>query len=507
MRALVSVYDKEGILPLCKTLEENGIEIISTGGTYKFLIENGLKPKEISSITNFPEILEGRVKTLHPKIHGAILYRENKEQDKKDILEHNITPIDIVIVNLYPFENKLNESLNLDDLLEFIDIGGVTLIRAAAKNYKRVSILVDKKDYEWFIEKVNMNALSEKDRKMLAVKAFAYTSYYDSIIYKALKEKLEVENNVEKITIPLDLKEELRYGENPHQKGYIYTNPLEKDGIARARVIQGKQMSYNNYLDADSAIKLIREFPTDKHVCAIIKHNNPSGCAIDESQEIAYSKALLCDKEAAFGGIVIFNKEITEQAASLISEFFYEIIIAPSFQDKALDILSKKKNLRLVESKDVYQTQNIRSISGGYLLQDEDNSLFKEINIVSDLRPSEEDLENALFAFRVAKQVKSNAIVIAKHFQTIGIGAGNVSRVDSLREATRKARANGFNLENAILASDAFFPFRDSIDIAAKEGIKGVIQPGGSIRDKEVIEAVNEYKMFMIFTGMRHFKH
>jgi IMP cyclohydrolase (EC 3.5.4.10)/phosphoribosylaminoimidazolecarboxamide formyltransferase (EC 2.1.2.3) len=506
MRALISVYDKTGILELAKELLNQGYEILSSGGTYAYLKNAGIDAIEVSEVTGFREILGGRVKTLHPAIHGGILFREDVEKDLEEIKENSIEPIDIVVVNLYPFEKKMKELKDIDALIEFIDIGGPALVRAAAKNHKRVSVLTDVEDYGWFIEKLKMNAISQKDRRYLALKAFWLTSYYDAVIANYFFKVFGFsEKDFKHHTIPMFLKDELRYGENPHQQAYLYENPLEENGIARADVLQGKKMSYNNYLDADSVIKLISEFSNP--CCAIVKHNNPSGVATDINILEAYKKAFHCDPEAAFGGIVAFNRVVDKDVAKAIVEHFYEIVIAPDFTEEAVEEFSKKKNLRLVRYENYNQRVDVRSISGGFLLQDIDDKLYESIEVVSLRRPTEQELEDAIFAWKVAKWTKSNAIVIAKNNQTIGIGAGQVSRVDSLRSAIRKAKNFGHDLKGAVVASDAFFPFRDSIDIAAQEGISGTIQPGGSIRDKEVIEAVNEHNMFMIFTHMRHFRH
>ncbi|GAB6078358.1 bifunctional phosphoribosylaminoimidazolecarboxamide formyltransferase/IMP cyclohydrolase [Hydrogenobaculum acidophilum] len=506
MKALISVYDKTGVLELAKELVNQGYEILSSGGTYTYLKNAGIEAIEISEVTGFKEILGGRVKTLHPAIHGGILFREDVEKDLEEIKENSIEPIDIVVVNLYPFEKKMKELKDIDALIEFIDIGGPTLIRAAAKNHKRVSVLTDIEDYGWFVEKLKMNAISQKDKKYLALKAFWLTSYYDSIIANYFSKVFGFsEKDFKHHTVPMLLKDELRYGENPHQKAYIYENPFEEDGVARVNVLQGKKMSYNNYLDTDSVMKLISEFSYP--CCAIVKHNNPSGVAIDQNLLEAYKKAFQTDPEAAFGGIVAFNRKVDEELANLLTEHFYEIVIAPEFSEGALKVFSKKKNLRIVKSKNYNQEIDIRSISGGYLSQDVDSKLYESIEVVSLRRPTEQEFEDAIFAWKVSKWTKSNAIVIVKNNQTIGIGAGQVSRVDSLRGAIRKAKNFGHDLKGSVVASDAFFPFRDSIDIASEEGISGAIQPGGSIRDKEVVEAANEHNMFMIFTHMRHFRH
>ncbi len=506
MRVLISVYDKSNILDLAKELVENGYEILSTGGTYSYLKSNGLEVVEVSEVTGFKEILGGRVKTLHPAIHGGILYREDVASDIEEINKNDIKSIDIVVVNLYPFEQKSKEIQDIDTLIEFIDIGGPALIRAAAKNHKRVSVLTDPKDYEWFIKKLKMQAISQKDRTYLALKSFWLTSYYDSIISNHFVKVFGfLEKEFRHKTIPILCDEKLRYGENPHQEAIIYEDPLQEEGITRAKVLQGKKMSYNNYLDADSATKLISEF--SEPCVVIVKHNNPSGVAVDNDLPKAYEKAFNSDPEAAFGGIVAFNKTVDDKLASALVEHFYEIVLAPSFTKEALDVLSKKKNLRVVEYGHIHQKKDIRAISGGYLSQDFDNKLYESIEVVSLRRPTEEELKDAIFAWKVCKWVKSNAIVIVKNQSTMGIGAGQVSRVDSLRTAIRKAKNFGHDLKNAVMASDAFFPFRDSIDIAYEEGISGSIQPGGSMRDKESIEASNEHDMFMIFTHMRHFRH
>jgi phosphoribosylaminoimidazolecarboxamide formyltransferase/IMP cyclohydrolase len=503
--ALISVWNKEGVDKLAKGLYELGYKIVSSGGTARFLKEKGIPVVEVSEITGFPEILDGRVKTLHPKIHGGILYRNWVEKDKKQIEELGIEPIEVVVVNLYPFEEKRKEELPLKELLEFIDIGGPTLIRAAAKNFPRVSVLTDPKDYDWFIEKLKKGELTEKDRAKLAVKAFAHTSYYDSVIYNTLKGLVEFEETLEEETVPMKLKEELRYGENPHQKGWLFENPLEDLGVVKAQVLQGKKMSFNNYLDADSAVKLIGEIP--ERACAIIKHTNPCGVAVGNTVLEAYQRALEGDPISAFGGIIAFNDKVDAATAEEITKRFYEIVIAPDFDPEALQIFAKKKNLRVIKYFGRSIWKDLKKVSGGFLLQDEDTELYKELKVVTKREPTEREMEDLLFAWRVVKHVKSNAIVIAKNKQVLGIGMGLTSRVDALKLAIQKAREFNKDLKGAVVASDAFFPFRDSIDIATAEGITAFIQPGGSIRDKEVIEACDEKGAAMVFTGMRHFKH
>ncbi len=506
MKALISVYKKEGIEKLAEELSNLGYEIVSTGGTAKYLKERGIKVKEVSEITEFPEILEGRVKTLHPKIHGGILYRDWVEKDKEEIKKMGIEPINVVVVNLYPFEEKLREGLEDRELMEFIDIGGPTLIRASAKNFFRVVVLVDPEDYDWVIEKLKKGKLSLQDRAYLAWKAFSHTAYYDGVISQAFKKLYSIESFNKEEALPLKLKKKLRYGENPHQRGFLYENPLEDIGITKADVLQGKEMSFNNYLDADSAVRLVLEFP-NQTVCAIIKHNNPCGVAVAGSVREAFLRAKESDPVSAFGGIVAFNDKVDTQTAKELTSMFLEVVIAPDYEEGALMELSKKKNLRVLRFYGLQNSFDVKKVSGGYLLQDEDTVLYERLEVVTKKEPTAEEMDDLIFAYKVVKHTKSNAVVIAKDGRTLGIGSGNVSRVDSLKCAINKAKEFGFDLKGAVVASEAFFPFRDSIDIMAKEGISAVIQPGGSIRDKEVIEACNEHGIAMVFTGLRHFKH
>ena len=503
--ALISVWNKEGVDRLAKELHELGYKIVSSGGTARFLKEKGIPVVEVSEITGFPEILDGRVKTLHPKIHGGILYRDWVEKDKEQLRELGIEPIEIVVVNLYPFEEKRKEDLTLKELLEFIDIGGPTLIRAAAKNFPRVSVLTDPADYGEFIEKLKKGELTEEYRAKLAVKAFAHTSYYDSVIYNTLRDITGDEETLKEETVPMKLKETLRYGENPHQRGWLFENPLEELGLTKAEVLQGKKMSFNNYLDADAAVRLVSEIP--ERACAIIKHTNPCGVATGKTVKEAYQRALEGDPVSAFGGIVAFNDTVDGETAEELTKIFLEIVIAPDFTPDALGILSKKKNLRVIKYFGRSVWKDLKKISGGFLLQDEDTELYKELKTVTKRKPTEREMEDLLFAWRVVKHTKSNAIVIAKDKQVLGVGMGLTSRVDALKHAINKAKEFNKDLKGAVVASDAFFPFRDSVDIACAEGITAFIQPGGSIRDKEVIEAADEHGAAMVFTGMRHFKH
>jgi len=505
MRALISVYYKEGLEKLLQAIYEKGFEVISTGGTAKFIQNLGYKVKLVEELTGFPEILDGRVKTLHPAVHGGILYRDWVEKDKEEIKNLGIQPIDLVVVNLYPFEEKLKEDLTEQELMEFIDIGGPTLIRASAKNFYRVAVVVDPEDYGWVAERIREGSLTLEERKALAVKAFSLTAYYDALISKTLANMFEVQTEATYSAIPVRLASQLRYGENPHQKGWLYLNPLEELGIARSKVLQGKEMSFNNYLDSDSAFRLVSEF--SKPACVIVKHNNPCGVALGNSLLEAYERAFSSDPESSFGGIVAFNDKVDKDLAKRLTEVFLEVVIAPEFSEEALEVLSKKKNLRLIQVFGFSHSFDIKKISGGFLLQEEDNLDYERFEVVSEREPTETEKEDMLFAWKVCKYVKSNAVVIAREGKTLAIGSGNTSRVDSLRCAIAKAQRFGFELRGSVLASEAFLPFRDSVDIAHSAGITAIIQPGGSIRDKEVIEAVNQHNMAMVFTGTRHFRH
>ena len=510
-RALISVSDKTGVLEFAKELKNLGYEIISSSGTAKYLKENGIDVIEVSQLTGFPEILDGRVKTLHPKIHGGILAIRDNQEHRKQLQENDIKPIDIVAINLYPFENTVKKGADLDEIIENIDIGGPALVRASAKNYKYVAIITDPKDYSDIINELKeYGEITIHTKKKLSLKAFRHTAFYDSIISQVLNEKFEInEDFPENLTIPMRLKSGLRYGENPHQKASLYINPLENGiSVADSEILQGKEMSFNNYYDVDSAVLLVKEF--EEPACVIVKHNNPCGVAVAENVKQAYTLALETDPKSAFGGIVAFNKEVDEDTAKELTKLFLEVVVAPSFSDSALEVLKTKKNLRVVKVKNFdkkLEGKDIKRISGGYLLQDRNLGLYTELKVVTDRQPTEKELEDLIFALKVVKHVKSNAVVIAKDKRTVGIGVGQTSRVDSLETAIKKAKEFNLPLEGSVLASEAFFPFRDSIDTAAKEGIKAVIQPGGSIRDQEVIDACNEHGIAMIFTNMRHFKH
>ncbi|HIQ31217.1 MAG TPA: bifunctional phosphoribosylaminoimidazolecarboxamide formyltransferase/IMP cyclohydrolase [Aquifex aeolicus] len=506
MRALISVYRKEGVEEVARVLQKLGYEILSTGGTAEYLRNHGIEIKDVSTITGFPEILGGRVKTLHPAIYGGILFRDWVERDAVEIKELGIEPVDVVVINLYPFEEMMKEGIEERELMEFVDIGGPSLIRAAAKNYLRVVPLVDPEDYRWVMEKMERDTLSLRDRAYLAWKAFSHTAYYDSVISSFLKKSFGIEEYPKELSIPMKLSLELRYGENPHQRGGLYINPLEGLGIATAEVLQGKKMSFNNYLDADSCVRLLSEF-TEAPACVIVKHNNPCGVALGESLQEAFVKALDTDPDSAFGGVVAFNDTVGVELAEKLTSRFFELLIAPDYTEEALSVFSKKKNLRVLRFFGMSASFDLKKVSGGFLLQDEDLSLHETLEVVTRRKPREEEMEDLLFAWKVCKYVKSNAVVIAKGRKTLAIGSGQVSRVDSLRCAVEKARRRGIDLSGAVLASEAFFPFRDSIDLAHEVGIRAIIHPGGSVRDSEVFCAADEHGIAMVITRMRHFRH
>ena len=505
--AILSVYDKTGIIDFAKKLKELDFEIISSGGTAKLLKENDVEVTLVSNLTGFPEIFDGRVKTLHPLIHGGILARRNNVEDLEIMKKLNIPSIEVVVVNLYPFEKTINKKdVSFDEVIENIDIGGPTLIRAAAKNFKDVLVVVDPDDYNNAIELLK-NGKNENKFLEFAIKAFCHTAYYDGVISTYLLKKV---NNpfAEKFAIPVEKKMQLRYGENPHQKACLYIDKSEKKYLlSDDKQFWGKQLSYNNLLDADATIKLCLSF--DEPAVVITKHNNPCGVAIGKNIAEAYEKALSCDPISAFGSIICVNRKINKEAAQLMSKLYIEVLIAPSFSDEAKEILQKKKNIRLILLDDIENFGNDiewRKVSGGFLVQESDKSMVKleDLKIVTKVKPTEDDLKGLLFAWKVVKFVKSNAIVFTNKTQTLGIGAGQMSRVDSVKFAISKSN---FDLNGSYLASDAFFPFRDGIDEAARVGVKAVIQPGGSIRDEEVIKACDEHGIAMVFTGMRHFRH
>jgi len=512
-RALVSVSNKEGIVEFCSTLSKDyDVEIISTGGTLKTLLDAKIKAIDISQFTGFPEIMDGRVKTLHPKVHGGILSR--REVDSEVMAENNINEIDLVVVNLYPFiETVSKPDTSLEVAIENIDIGGPSMVRSAAKNNLYVSVIVEPGDYQEVLKEMEENdgSLTLDKRRELAAKAFSHTANYDSAISNYLNQKQE--KNPKFLFGKYELKQELRYGENPHQSAAFYLNTSETKGsnIASAEQIQGKELSYNNIADTDAAYECVKTF--SEPACVIVKHANPCGVALGNTIEEAYERAFASDETSAFGGIIAFNQALDKSTAErIIKNQFVEVIIAPGIDDGAIKALSAKENIRLLNTKTLGTPDNsskLLSVNGGLLIQQNDLAeiLREDIKIVTERQPSNEEIENCLFAWKVCKFVKSNAIVYTKDNQTFGIGAGQMSRIDSAQIAASKAVERGFDTRGCCMASDAFFPFRDGLDAAAKIGITSVIQPGGSIRDEEVIEAANEAGMTMLFTGIRHFRH
>ncbi len=515
-RAIISLSNKEGIANFANELKKLDIEILSTGGTAKKLRDGGVKVTEISEYTESPEIMNGRVKTLHPRVYGGILGIRENDDHLEDMKKNKIKPIDMVVVNLYPFEEVVKkEGTSLEEAIENIDIGGPTMLRAAAKNYKYVTIVTDPADYKPLIKelKKNKGAVYDETRLKLAKKAFAYVARYDAAISNYLG-GINNDGSINKLpstyTLHLEKKMNLRYGENPHQNGsfYVESDSLEPS-VANSIQLQGKELSLNNIYDTDAAFELIKEF--SETACVVVKHNNPCGVATDENLMQAFLKAKECDPISAFGGIVAFNTEVDESTASELANMFLEVIIAPGFSEKAQYILSTKKNLRVLKTVNLENYKrsgfDFKKVVGGALIQDRDlgtENDFNDLVIETDRKPTDEELEAMKFAWKVCKHVKSNAIVFAKKDQTVGIGAGQMSRVDSVKLATMKAQ---IPTKGSVLASDAFFPFRDGIDEAAKAGITAIVQPGGSIRDKDIIEAANEHNMAMVFTGFRHFKH
>lgn len=525
-RAIVSVTDKTGVVEFSKALAKMGVEIISTGGTARLLEEKGVQVIPIASYTGFPEMLDGRVKTLHPKIHGGILGMRENDVHAKEMETHGILPIDMVVVNLYAFEKTVEKGAALEETIENIDIGGPTMIRAAAKNFKDVTSVIDPGDYKCVIDEMKKNdgAVTEETRFALAKKVFQLTARYDGAISNYLggaHGDEQARRFPETFTLQLKKLQDLRYGENPHQAAAFYQGPESPESpspqgsLSGARKLQGKELSYNNILDLDAAITLAREF--HEPAAVIIKHNNPCGTAMSKEGLVsAYTKALACDSKSAFGGIVGFNGTVTVELANRLADIFLEAVVAPGFEKKALEIFKKKKNLRVVETGEPAKGAakgehaaplELKRVSGGFLLQTPDRESASDLKTVTQRGPTDTELEDLLFAWNVVKHVKSNAIVIARCTQTIGIGAGQMSRIDSTRIAAMKAKDAGLEIQGSVLASDAFFPFRDNVDLASERGITAIIQPGGSVRDEEVIEAANDHDIAMVFTGIRHFRH
>ena len=544
-RALISVSDKTGIVDFARELERFDVEIIGTGGTAKALRDAGIEVRDVSDVTGFPEMMDGRIKTLHPKIHGALLGRRDNPEHVAAMREHGIEPIDMVVVNLYPFEQTVMQGgVTLDEAVEQIDIGGPAMIRSAAKNWRDVAVVVANEHYQPITNEMKQGdgALSRTTRLKLARQAFNHTASYDMRISGHLTSSLldvgegktrshgilmgagggfggtyftgtkfaqraseQMSKLVERGVVMLQKRSDLRYGENPHQKAALYETGWQ-DGVANAELLSGKEMSFNNYVDADAAWQLVCDF--DDLACAIVKHTNPAGVALGETAEEGYRKALACDPVSAFGGIVAINRSVDEAAARAVIEIFTEVIIARDFEPVALDLLKTKKNLRVLRGSapDSNQSIEYKHISGGMLVQTRDTHRLKraDLKVVTQRAPSEKEIDDLLFAWTVCKHTKSNAIVYARDKQTVGVGAGQMSRVDSVKIGAMRAQ---LPIEGSVMASDAFFPFRDGVDEAAKHGITAVIQPGGSMRDEEVIAAADEHNLAMVFTGIRHFKH
>lgn len=523
-RALLSVSDKTGLVAFGKFLNEQGIEILSTGGSAKTLADAGIPVKEVASHTGFPEMMDGRVKTLHPKIHGGLLALRDNDAHLVSMTEHDIGAIDLLAVNLYPFEETVEKGADFTTCIENIDIGGPAMIRSASKNHAFVTVVVEADDYQDVMNSIKENngVTSPELRRKLAAKAFARTGAYDAAISSWFARELG-EAYPQQLNITATKRQSLRYGENPHQDAafYVTRSADPRKGIATARQLQGKELSYNNLNDTDAAFELVSEFdPAEGPAVAIIKHANPCGVARGESYIDAYNKALLCDQTSAFGGIIALNGVLDGETAEEISKIFTEVVIATDADEKAREVMSKKKNLRLLLTGGIADPrsvgQTIRTVAGGYLVQGRDNGkvTLDDLKVVTKRQPSEQELEDLIFAFTVCKHVKSNAIIYVKDGATVGIGAGQMSRVDSSRTAARKAldasEAAGLSspmTEGSVVASDAFFPFADGLLSAAEAGVTAVIQPGGSIRDDEIIAAADEAGLSMVLTGMRHFRH
>ena len=518
-RALISVSDKSGLVEFGQALAEFGIEILSTGGTAQVLRENGVSVKDVADHTGFPEIMGGRVKTLHPKIHGGILARRANPDDEDSMKVHGIESIDLVVINLYPFAEVVSEGMEVSVCIENIDIGGPAMIRAAAKNHTSVAIATDPEDYLEIIEslKSRNGRTNESLRSRLATKAFSLTASYDSSVATYLSQKHKGELP-KKITFSGKRKSLLRYGENPHQRAALYIEEPNVPCVANAELIQGKELSYNNIADADAALEIVSDF--SQASIAIIKHANPCGVAINDNPIKAYRAALACDPTSAFGGIVASNRALNRETAEAITETFTEVVVAPDADEDALSIFSKKQNLRLLLTRGSLDVKTSRlmakPIFGGLLVQDRDNNNLKreDLQFVTKRKPSEEELSDLMFAFTICKHVKSNAIIYAHNGATVGIGAGQMRRIDSARiaawkasEAAEASSETRSKTVGSVVASDAFFPFPDGLLATVEAGATSVIQPGGSVRDEEVIDAANEAGIAMVFTGIRHFKH
>lgn len=506
-RALISVFYKDGILDFAEFLISKNIEIVSTGGTYKYLKENNIPVIEVSEVTGDKEMLDGRVKTLHPKIHGGILAVRDNPNHIETIKERGITPIDMVIVNLYPFFDKVQDNnLKFEEKIEFIDIGGPTMLRSAAKSFKDVAVISDIKDYDLVKKEMEAGGISFETKKYLASKVFNLTSAYDAAVSEFMFNSLENKDNKELnyLNMSYALKEKLRYGENPHQKASYYVSAVDKGSMKDFEQLNGKELSFNNIRDMDIALKIVLEFDKNKneYACCAIKHSTPCGAALGTDALEAYNRTYNCDTTSIFGGIVAFNCTVDEASAKELVKIFLEIVIAEDFTPEALNILKTKNNLRVIKYKTSTSDKiNIVKTDGGLLVQDEDNDFADDYKVVTNKKPTEEEMKNLIFAMKVVKYAKSNAIVVAKDFMAKGIGSGQTNRIWACEDALKRAE------DGEVMASDAFFPFRDVVDACAEYNIKAIIQPGGSIRDKESIDACNEHGIAMVFTGIRHFKH
>ncbi|NLJ57799.1 MAG: bifunctional phosphoribosylaminoimidazolecarboxamide formyltransferase/IMP cyclohydrolase [Tissierellia bacterium] len=518
MRALISVSNKSGIVEFAEELTKLGIEIVSTGGTYKVLKESGIEAIEISELTNFPECLDGRVKTLHPNIHGGILAMRSKTGHMKQLTDLNIETIDLVVVNLYPFkETILKKDVSLEEAIENIDIGGPTMLRAAAKNYKDVTVVVDPEDYEKVLKELKENGRTALETKFyLSSKVFAHTAHYDTLIASYIRNERKDYSLPETFTMTYEKIQEMRYGENPHQKAAFYKEVKNHQGfLTSAEKLHGKELSFNNINDTNGALELLKEF--EEPTVVACKHSNPCGVGCGDNIYTAYMKAYQADPTSIFGGIVVFNREVDEKAALEINKIFIEIIAAPSYSTKALEILKSKKNIRILKIENISQkldenSYDIKKVAGGILVQTIDSKLFDEsygLKTVTEKNPSSAEMKDLLMAWKIVKHTKSNGIALVKNGQSIGIGPGQVNRIWACKQAIEHAYEflGEESTRGAVLASDAFFPFPDCVEEAAKAGITAIIQPGGSIRDNDSIEACDKHNISMVFTNMRHFKH
>lgn len=515
MRALISVSDKTGIVEFAKELSSLGIEIISTGGTHKKLKEEGINAMEISELTGFPECLDGRVKTLHPKVHAGILAMRSKEEHMKQLKELDVETIDFVVVNLYPFKQTiLKEGVTRAECVENIDIGGPTMLRSAAKNYQDVTVITDPNDYELVLKELKESGNVSLDTKFyLMNKVFEHTANYDAMICNYLKHERNDDSFPKDLTLTYEKVQEMRYGENPHQKAALYKEIGKCEGsLTTAKQLNGKELSFNNINDTNGALELLKEF--DEPTVVACKHGNPCGVGSGKDIYEAWTKAFSADKTSIFGGIVTVNREVTLKMAEEMKEIFLEVIVAPSFEKEALEILTQKKNLRLLELPTITVKQpegsyDIKKINGGIIVQTIDSKLLDDYKVVTDRKPTDKELEDMLFGLKVVKFAKSNGIVLAKDKQTIGIGPGQVNRIWAVKQCVEHSKELiGDGVTNgAVLASDAFFPFDDCVKAAHEAGITAIVQPGGSVRDQDSIDKCNEYGIAMIFTGMRHFRH